>query len=193
MRIAVLTTSISKQAGGLFYSVRGLSDSWNEQHDTQVFTFQDTDSETDLEFWQSKVKLFKRNFSSYPFSLTYIYSVYRFKPSVIYVSSIWLFPAIAATVLSYLLDCKIIISPRGMLDQWSLEQSPKRKQALGMVYLKKLLLRVDYVHALNEPEQIAIQNYSPKSIVKIFPNGVNAPRVINEREEVKNVLFLSLF
>lgn len=66
----------------------------------------------------------------------------------------------------------LVISPRGMLDPWSLRQGRGRKAlALALVW-RRIFEACLFVHALTEAERALMEPVAGRSRIKVFPNGL---------------------
>jgi glycosyltransferase involved in cell wall biosynthesis len=68
-----------------------------------------------------------------------------------------------------------VISPRGMLDSWSLKQSYLKKQIAWWLYQRSLLQSASLLHATSQLEADGIRRVGLTTPIVIHPNGVNLP------------------
>jgi glycosyltransferase involved in cell wall biosynthesis len=93
---------------------------------------------------------------------------------------------------------KVIISPIGYLEPWSLAQSRIKKKIAWHLYQKKMLLKSDCVHVTSsqEFESIVKLNFNPKNII-LLPHGnleiiySDLKRTENKDNNKKVMLFFS--
>lgn len=91
---------------------------------------------------------------------------------VIHVHGMWNAFNIAAARASLEQGSKLVITPHGMLDPWSLKQG-RRKKALAMrLVWRALLNRAHFLHALNAVEAQLMSPLGLTAPVKVFPNGI---------------------
>ena len=64
------------------------------------------------------------------------------------------------------------LSPRGMLDPWSLAQKGYKKRIALKLCWRKILNDAEFIHALNKDEARLLQPLNLKARVEIMPNGI---------------------
>ena len=177
LRIAVATNSISRNAGGLFWSVRALSknaiDAGCEIH---VFGGEDAHSDDDQPVWAgvplTVLPTIGPDSFGYQPALTQALDSYQ--PDLLHVHGLWTYPSLAASQWSHG-HRPYMISPRGMLDSWALNNSGWKKKIAGWAYENAHLRGAACIHALCEAELVAIRAYGLKNPVAVIPNGVDLP------------------
>lgn len=95
---------------------------------------------------------------------------------VVHIHGIWDPIVIRAAGNALALGKQYVITPHGMLNPWSLSQSPVRKRLLLLLLIKKYLKHSLFIHALNDTEADAIRAVSKDLSVSVFPNGIFASR-----------------
>ena len=94
---------------------------------------------------------------------------------------------------------KLLISPHGMLEPWSLKYKKLKKSIAWNIYQKRNLRRADIIHACSEMEAENILKLNLKKPIAIIPNGIDQPmkdylsnhNFFNE-EKKQNYLFKNL-
>jgi glycosyltransferase involved in cell wall biosynthesis len=88
-----------------------------------------------------------------------------------------------------------IITPRGMLEPWSLTQGKLKKQLALKLFQYKDLAKADCIHATAPMEVESIRGLGFKNPIAMTPNGVNIEEfpteIPNKRNIPKKILFLS--
>jgi glycosyltransferase involved in cell wall biosynthesis len=88
-----------------------------------------------------------------------------------------------------------IISPRGMLEPWSLRQKKIKKKIALALYQYKDLSNAACLHATSFMEADNIRKLSLKNTIAVIPNGINISEFSLKnfcmKNETKTVLFLS--
>lgn len=92
--------------------------------------------------------------------------------------------------------CSLILSPRGMLETWSMRFHRLRKQIAWRLYQHKILQSVHLFHATSEVEVTNIRKAGLKQPIALIPNGVNIRNAELRPNHLpvkrtRNVLFLS--
>jgi glycosyltransferase involved in cell wall biosynthesis len=127
---------------------------------------------------------------SYNLDLNFIISNY----DVIHIYGIWIPFLIKVYRVAKSLNKKIICSPIGALEPWSLSQKKIKKTIAWHVYQKKMLNNVDIVHATSEIEAKNVVDKGIKTKVEIIGHGLEidknfTPELKNKTK--KNILFFS--
>ena len=91
---------------------------------------------------------------------------------IVHIFGIWRPFHIKAFNSSKKLKKKIIISPLGALEPWSLSQRNIKKKIAWNIYQKKILNNVDYIHATSEMEMENLIKLGVKSPIKVLPHGL---------------------
>jgi len=92
-------------------------------------------------------------------------------------------------------DIPYVITPRGMLEPWSLSQKKLKKLIALFLFQKKDIEKAAVIHVTGEMERLQIRNLGFKNPIALIPNGVN----LNEYPSTyptksinpKKILFLS--
>lgn len=198
----VLTSSISRKAGGLYWSVRALSTALHQdKHKVQVYAGEDEFSSTDITAW-GDVPLSIHPIigpKSFGYQAGLKDKIKKSNHDIIHVHGIWMYPSVCAN--SWSSEGKpYIISPRGMLDSWAVNNSHIKKKIASFLYESKHLEQANCIHALCYSEYKSIRDYGLKNPVAIIPNGIDIPQsaasVLPEWENIvpknsKILLFLS--
>ncbi|MBL8267856.1 glycosyltransferase [Steroidobacter sp.] len=90
---------------------------------------------------------------------------------VIHVHGVWRPFTLAAATAALQARRKLVISPRGMLDPWSLRQKRLKKWLALQLVWRRVLDQASFVHALNEDEAALLEPLRLKSECRVFPNG----------------------
>ncbi len=175
-RVAILTPSISRLAGGLFFSVRCISRELIQRGiNVKVFSVMDKFSHEDLKTWHGiPIELYKSTMGKFCYA-NHIYSnLLKFQPNTVYLNGIWTYQS----VLNLRISCegiKTVIAPRGMIDGWALKNSFLQKRIALTSYEKYNFQNANLIHALCDNEAISIKKIFPKSRIQVIPNGIDIP------------------
>lgn len=175
-RIAMVTGSVSHLAGGLFNSVRALSQSLPGAR-VSVLAPDDPHTAADLGAWSPLVpQIFPRR---PPASLGYAPALGRALGAgnfeLIHQHGIW--QAFSAQVSAWRRRTgrPVMISPRGMLDPWALRNSAWKKRLASHLFETVNLRDAACLHALNASEAAAMRAFGLTNPIAIIPNGVHLP------------------
>ena len=94
---------------------------------------------------------------------------------VIHGHGLWMVPGIYARRAAVRSAVPFVISPRGMLDAWSLQRSPVRKRLAARTYERGNLRAAKAFHATSDLEARAIRGYGAHQPIAVVPNGVDLP------------------
>ncbi len=193
MNVAVLTT-ISRMAGGLYYSVRGLSKALAERGCSPVvLSPRDTYSAEDAGEWHPlPVELFPA-YGPLQSSPAMRRRLMAMDTDLIHVHGIWLDSQWAALKRQKRNATPVVVSPRGMLDPWALRNSSWKKRVVERLFASEALERATCINALCQSEVDSIRAYGLKNPVAVIPNGVVLPdlaAVPQNRGGPKKLLFL---
>lgn len=111
---------------------------------------------------------------------------------ILHSHGIWMAPNIYPLNVKRKKNCSLIISPRGMLSEWSLNRSKHVKNIAALLGQKKTLMSANCLHATAISEYEDIRQYDLKQPVTIIPNGVDIPSEMPvSNKKYKKLLFLS--
>lgn len=86
-----------------------------------------------------------------------------------------------------------IITPRGMLEPWIMNQNPLKKRLGMLLYQRKDIIKANAVHATGELERGNIKNLGFENKIYIIPNGIkkiDSSKIIADSKN-KKIIFLS--
>lgn len=178
-KVGFLTTSVSRNAGGLFVSVRRLAQTLQSISSVQiqVIGIEDLYSEQDLPEWGIiRPKLFV---TQGPRAFGYAPEVSKFlrqsEFDVIHTQGLWMYPSVAAYRWSRFTQKPYLITPRGMLDPWAVRNAQWKKLIAGWLYENAHLRGAACLHALCAAEAEAIRAYGLHNPICVIPNGIDSP------------------
>lgn len=177
MKVGVITASISRNAGGLFWAVRSLSGTLlNAGLEVRVFCGKDDSTAVDMLTW-GLVPLEVQTAAG-PRAFGYQPALQRrlaaFQPDLAHVHGLWMYPSMA-TVHWAGGRKPYVISPHGMLDPWAVRNSGWKKKLARLAYENAHLNGAACIHALCEAERQAIRAFGLKNPIAVIPNGVDLP------------------
>jgi len=175
IRAAILTASLSRQAGGLFWSVRALSRSLADSGcDVRVFGVDDAYSSEDRNKWgQTQVTALPTvGPRAFGFQRGLMKALSACRPDLLHVHGLWMYPSMAA--VRWATGTRpYLVSPHGMLDSWAVRNSGWKKRLAGLLYENAHLNAAACLHALCASEYESIRAYGLRNPVAIIPNGVD--------------------
>jgi glycosyltransferase involved in cell wall biosynthesis len=189
IKTANLVGSISRNAGGLFESVRRLVQSLHEKGmEVSVISTQDEHTVEDIGLWSPvKAVAFKPiGPKQFGFSPGFRQALFGFSPDLVHTHGIWTFPSIATNQFRRKKGIPYVISAHGMLDPWALQNSRWKKAVAYLFYEGNHLREASCLRALCESEARAIRASGFKNPVAIIPNGIDIPEVKSQKSEVRS-------
>lgn len=175
--VAIVTGSVSRQAGGLFHSVRQLAQGLEaEGVRVGVFGLRDADTEKDLSAWGpiEPVVLHPTPTAGIGFAKGLNAALSSFQPSIVHQHGIW--QGFSRTVSAWSSSVPTVVSPRGMLDPWAIQNSNLKKKLAWYGWEERNLTNAASIHALAENEAEAIKQAIPMAKIVVIPNAVSLPK-----------------
>ena len=173
----MLPGSVSRLAGGLFTSVRRLSEAMNDLGLAKVQVIGNTDehTSTDLKKWRDAPRLLSATgLRRAADELARILKGSKF--DLVHTQFIWSYASLATVRWQQAnRSRRYLISPRGMLDPWAVRHSRWKKRIAGLLFESKHLKRAACFHALCESEAQAIRNFGLSNPICVVPNGIDVP------------------
>jgi poly(glycerol-phosphate) alpha-glucosyltransferase len=180
VRIAMVTASMSRQGGGLFYAVRPLARALAEQGTpVEVMGLRDRFWEQDESLWRpvraSAYPAVRGIPIGYSPQLRQAVSALDVSEGLFHLHGLWLHPSKVVLDASRRTGRPRIISPHGMLDAWAVRNSGWKKKLVGKLYEDRNLAGCQCLHALCEAERQSIREFGLKNPVAVVPNGIDLP------------------
>ena len=178
IKTANLTGSVSRNAGGLYESVRRLVQCI-AANNMEVCVFSNLDEHTaaDLAAWAPvSVKTFRpRWHRQFGYTPEFLPALAEFAPDITHTHGIWCYPSVVTNQYCRQSGTSYVISPHGMLDPWAVRNSRWKKAAAYFFYEAAHLRRAACLRALCESEARAFRALGLKNPIAIIPNGIDLP------------------
>jgi glycosyltransferase involved in cell wall biosynthesis len=196
--LAMTTGSLSRDAGGLFESVRSLGKALQGLGlDMAAYGLWDKNWEADAPAWKPLTAKACRYHGprALAFSSEMDRALEAFLPDVVHLNGLWQYSSVATRRLWRKKRIPYVISPRGMLDPWALGNARWKKVLAAMIFEKALLRNAICMHALCDAEADSMRAYGLKQRIEIVPNGVVLPDLLTTEdsensEGIKRLVFL---
>ena len=191
--IAFLSSSASRNAGGLFDATRFLAEYLSKKTGLEVrmFSLNDKFTDSDKKFW-GNIDLTTFDVVG-PLIIGYAplmrKEMLKYKIDLIHLHGIWQFPSYVAYSVAKKKNIPLVISPHGMLDPWIVNRGKFKKNIAKILYENNNLNLASCIHALNESEYRAIRKFGLKNPVCIIPNGVTINEKSKQRPSWSNDLY----
>lgn len=177
-RIGIVTGSLSREAGGVFFVIRDVANRLQARGLVQlVFGLRDTGFAADREGWHvAALHAFDGSGpAAFRVSTALVRALQGARLDVLHLHGIWNFPSLAALLWRRASGRPLVISPHGMLDPGALRFSPRKKRIAAAVYEAANLRGAAAIHVLNEAEAQAVRGFGIATPVAVIPNGVELP------------------
>ncbi|HEY5040690.1 MAG TPA: glycosyltransferase [Verrucomicrobiae bacterium] len=200
IRVAHVTTSISRLGGGLYESVRHLSmETHKNGVQMEILGLQDAFTEADAPQW---VPVTVRSFPiAGPKRFGYAPGLFRHLQrsanDIVHLHGVWQYPTAATLRWARATGRPYVVSAHGMLEPWALRRSRFKKTLVNWLFQNICLREAACLRATAEAEVESLRRLGLKNPVALIPNGVFIPEVIQKAEagdrkpEVRRALFLS--
>ena len=178
MKLAMLTPSISRRAGGLRDCVLNLARSLKEKHDVRVdvLSVEDEFAAADRPLWDPlSVRLARPKLATFRYAPELSQSLSAADPDLVHTHGLWTYLSIATLRWSERGMKPYVVSPHGMLDPWALRNSQWKKRIASFLFERRHLKGAACLHAINRPEAVAMRNFGLKNPICVIPNGVEIP------------------
>lgn len=175
LSIGVVTSSVSRNAGGLFYSVRASARALaSAGHAVSVLSLRDAATAQDIGEW---APLSPRIFEPFPprqfgFAPKLAACLHDADHDVVHQHGLWMYPSVAVSAWRNATARPSVISPRGMLDPWALANRGWKKKLALHAFERLNLDRAACLHALNRSEAQSMRALGLTNPIAVIPNGV---------------------
>lgn len=187
LSVCQVVASINENVGGTSFAVTNLAQSLSEQNiSSHIFTLD--------YYWEGK-QISTKNVKLHSLTATKIAKYFRgWQPIASYELSklaateldlihnhgLWMFPNMYARQAAVRNRIPLVISPEGMLESWSLNNSWYKKMPAWLLYERQNLNSATAFQATSAEEVNSIRKLGYKQPIALIPNGVHIP-TINEQ------------
>src|SRR5690606_7615927 len=178
-KILLLSTSSSRNAGGLYNSVRNLGQQFAREKvmETAIMAFHDEHSEVDNLAYDplDLIEYHIKGPSGVAFTTDLKEKMEEFNPDLVHVQGIWLYTSHVNTKYCKKQNVPYMISPRGMLDPWILSQRSWKKTLGLFLYGENQIDHTGGMTVLSWSECKAIRKFGYEKPIAVIPGGVYLP------------------
>jgi len=177
MRVGFLVGSVSRQAGGLFQSVRGLAKAVASTNaDVGVYGIRDEQSAVDLQEWRPlSVQTFRPRLRAWGYSNQLVPAMLDADLDVLSVHGLWKYCSVGSQRWHRQTGRPYLVHPHGMLEPWALRNAMWKKRIAAALYENQHLRGAACLRALSEAEAQSIRSYGLRNPICVIPNGVDLP------------------
>ncbi len=179
MRVGFLVSSVSRAAGGLFQSVRGLAKAVASTNSgVQVFSISDEQSAVDLQEWRPlSVQTFRPQLRAWGYSNELVPAMVAADLDVLSVHGLWKYCSVGARRWHRRTGRPYVVHPHGMLEPWALRNAQWKKRIAALLYENEHLRGAACLRALSEAEAESIRACGLGNPICVIPNGVDLPEL----------------
>ena len=94
---------------------------------------------------------------------------------IVHDNGVWLPANHASARASKAAACPLVLSPRGMLEPWSLQHHSWKKRVAWRLYQRRDVARASVIHATSMMEADNLRSLGIRQPIAIIPNGVDIP------------------
>ena len=177
VRVEMVTGSVSRLSGGLYYSVRRLAQSLAAREGMRIGVtgLHDQYTAEDLAAWDPlRVKvLAARGPARLGYSPEWGRILAEADPQICHTQYVWAYPSVAVRNWGCRHGLPWIVSARGMLDSWAMRHSRWKKRLVWWLFEKKHLHGAACLHALADSEAESMRALGLRNPIAVIPNGVD--------------------
>ena len=177
MKVGFLVSSISREAGGLFQSVRGLAKAVASTNaSVRVFGIRDEESAGDLQKWRPlSVQTFHPRLRAWGYSNQLVPAMLNADVDILSVHGLWKYCSVGSQRWRRRTGRPYVVHPHGMLEGWALRNGRWKKRIAAALYENQHLRGAACLCALSEAEARSIRRYGLRNPLCVIPNGVDLP------------------
>ena len=177
MKVGFLVSSISRDAGGLFQSVRGLAKAVASTNaDVRVFGISDEQSALDSEKWRPlSVQTFRPQLRAWGYANQLVPAMLGADLDVLSVHGLWKYCSVASRRWHQRTGRPYVVHPEGMLESWALRNARWKKRIAALLYENQHLRGAACLRALSEAEALSFRAQGLSNPICLIPNGVDLP------------------
>jgi glycosyltransferase involved in cell wall biosynthesis len=179
MRVGFLVSSVSREAGGLFQSVRGLAKAVASTNaDVRVFGIRDEHSAVDLQEWNPlSVQTFRPRLRAWGYSNQLVPAMLNADLDILSVHGLWKYSSLGSQRWHQRTGRPYVVHPHGMLEPWALRNAHWKKRMAAALYENQHLRGAACLRALSDVEAASIRAYGLRNPICVIPNGIDLPDV----------------
>jgi poly(glycerol-phosphate) alpha-glucosyltransferase len=177
MKIGFLVSSVSREAGGMFQSVRGLAKAVASTNaNVRVFGIRDEQSAVDLQEWRPlSVQTFRPQLRAWSYASELVPAIVGADLDVLSVHGLWKYCSVGSQRWHQRTGRAYVVHPEGMLESWALRNARWKKRIAALLYENQHLREAACLRALSEAEAQSIRAYRLRNPICVIPNGVDLP------------------
>lgn len=191
VRIAMVTSSVSRRGAGLAAAVEGLSHHVSRQG-AMVRVFAPAEPDADIADWKGADVILSPVVG--PAALGYaprmLHEILAFGPCAVHLHGLWMHPSRTALQWARRTGRPYMISPHGMLAPAALAYSRGKKRIARLLFQDRVFAGAGAYHATSDEEALQIRAFGVTQPVETIPNGTDLRPVLKSADRRASVLSL---
>jgi poly(glycerol-phosphate) alpha-glucosyltransferase len=179
MKVGFLVSSVSRDAGGVYESVRGLAKAVaSTKASVGVFGISDEQSARDSQEWRPlSVQTFRPQLRAWGYANQLVPALLGADLDVLSVHGLWKYCSVASRRWHKRMARPYVVHPEGMLEPWALRNARWKKRIAALFYENQHLREAACLRALSEAEALSFRTQGLPNPVCVIPNGVDLPEL----------------
>jgi glycosyltransferase involved in cell wall biosynthesis len=197
MKITFFVTSIDNNSGGPARSITSLIEALGEKKELTEITLTTFKSQNPIKtfFFNQKlhIKFYSPSFLQYSLRLNNDLKINE--TDLFHLNGIWNFQIHQVVKISRERKIPYLVSTRGMLEPWALNQKIIKKKIAMFIYQYKDIELANCIHSTSLLEMEGLRKLGFKNSIAVIPNGINIKNFPEKKyvtgKKNKTILFLS--
>jgi glycosyltransferase involved in cell wall biosynthesis len=188
VKIAFLTPSLSRSAGGIFEIERRLAQSLAQLPDTsiEVYGAEDKYTAADLAFWSPlKPKAYPYwGPSNFRYSPRLRRAFLNCEAEIAHLHALWMHTSVILSAWASRHGRSYVITANGMLEPWARRNSRVKKRIVSALYERRCLEGAACIQVNSQREAKSIRDFGLRNPSCIIPNGIDLPTGTGQKTEL---------
>jgi poly(glycerol-phosphate) alpha-glucosyltransferase len=181
VKIAFLTPSLSRDAGGIFEIERRLAQSLAQLPDMsiEVYGAEDKYTSIDLPLWNPlKPKAYPyRGPANFRYSPGLRRAFLNCKAEVAHLHAIWMHTSVILLAWTRRHGRPYVITANGMLEPWARRNAQMKKRIVSALYERRSLEGASCIQVNSQREARSVRDFGLRNPICIIPNGIDPPAI----------------
>ena len=175
MTISHIISSIDKNGGGTSVSSTQLVEELSAQNDNHYYSLYTRISYEPIieKFKNSNANLFFFDSLKFGFLKGLFNAINSKHHNILHLQGVWDMPLLQAYISSRTKKIPYVISPRGMLEPWSLKQRRLKKNLFRWLITDSIFKNSAVIHATAKTEALNLRKLGFNNPIAVIPNGIN--------------------
>jgi len=179
VKIAFLTPSLSRDAGGIFEIERRLAQSLAQLPDTsiEVYGAEDKYTSIDLPLWKPlEPKAYPyRGLDNFRYSPALRRGFLNCDAEVAHLHALWMHTSVILLAWAQRHGRPYVITANGMLEPWARRNAQMKKRIVSALYERRSLEGASCIQVNSQREAKSVREFGLRNPICIIPNGIDPP------------------